>query len=246
MPNHRYRFQPKLVPSLAAWFIILFTSALCQWQVDRGNQKQGLLSGLDAVYAQTASPLTTTLVKQAKNFSPVIVKGHFLNAYSLLLDNQVYNRIAGYHVLTPMQTQAGTILVNRGWIARGNSRNTLPTIPTIEGEVSFEGYIYQPGKAFTLGADNWLTPSWPMRILALDYKPIATAIGVQLPPLTIRVKAEQIIEQDEQFTRQWHHKLMPAQKHYAYALQWFSMAVIMFFLWVFLNLHKTTLPTTTT
>jgi len=59
------------------------------------------------------------------------VQGVFDDAHTILLDNRVMNGVAGYHVLSPLRIAGSelAILVNRGWLAAGRSRERIPLQP---------------------------------------------------------------------------------------------------------------------
>src|SRR5690606_1178158 len=60
--------------------------------------------------------------------------------------------VYGYEVLAPLQTAAGTVLVDRGWVPNTESADTLPEVaPEPPGEVEVTGWL-RPGEP-ALGRD---------------------------------------------------------------------------------------------
>ena len=69
------------------------------------------------------------------------LRGQFLPERTLYLDNRVLQGRAGYNVVTPLQMgpDGPLVLVNRGWIAVGQTRAVLPAVPVPQGPVQVEG-----------------------------------------------------------------------------------------------------------
>ena len=94
-------FKPKFVPTFALFLILPIFLSLGFWQLNRAAEKKILLQQ----YEQRAQrPLQLSDIKgEGKNYQyfPVVLTGHFDNQHSFLLDNKIYQRQAGYQVLTP-------------------------------------------------------------------------------------------------------------------------------------------------
>ena len=103
-------------------FFILFCW-LGIWQLHRYTYKKQLLSTY-------------------QNRLTVTVKGEYLNALTIWLQNQFYQGQVGFDVLTPLQIKGEKklLLVDRGWI-KANSDQTAPMINPVAGEQSVRGYI---------------------------------------------------------------------------------------------------------
>jgi len=158
------------------------------------------------------------------------------NAHSILLDNRTLNRIAGYHLLTPMQTDEGQwVLINRGWLPRGNRRDILPDIPVIEGRVQVEGTVYQsPGEAFVLKDEQLPDNQWPLRVQKVDFHAISEKLGVELAPFEIRVTPELSLGGLDPLPRHWQDiTVMAPEQHKAYALQWLGLAIAALVIFLF-------------
>ena len=69
--------------------------------------------------------------------------GRFLPDARIYLDNRAYRGRPGFHVLTPLRLeQGGTLLINRGWIARDPyHRTALPPDPLPTGLVEIQGVV---------------------------------------------------------------------------------------------------------
>src|SRR5690606_35186875 len=163
----------------------------------------------------------------------VTATGRFDNARSVLLDNRVRQGRPGHEVVVPFQLEANGqwLLVNRGWIAAAPSRDQLPSVAEVPGDVTLSGYLYQsPGEPFTLGAEQW-RERWPQVLQNLDIPGIAALLAVELSPWTLRLDASS----PGALAVGWEVINVQPEKHTAYAVQWFALAAALVVLALFAN-----------
>lgn len=217
-------------------FVALFlplTISLGFWQLDRAAEKQVLLD--ESGTRQQAAPVLLEAVDFAASnqYRPVLATGSFDNAHHILLDNRVRRGQPGYEVITPFQLSATDrwILVNRGWVAATASRDELPQIADVTGQVTLQGHLYaSPGKPFTLGEDQW-RDTWPQIVQNLDPALVSGKLGVELTPLTLRLNEVS----PAGYQVGWEVVNVQPQKHVAYAVQWFALAGALAILALFAN-----------
>jgi cytochrome oxidase assembly protein ShyY1 len=76
----------------------------------------------------------------AVEWRSVTASGRYDGAHEVLIRNRSFDGAPGFHVVTPLVSAGGTLLVNRGWIPLGGDAG--PTVPpTPGGEVSITGRI---------------------------------------------------------------------------------------------------------
>jgi surfeit locus 1 family protein len=228
------RFRPSLIALLAMLVVVAVCLRLAFWQLERAEVK----ARWQVEQAERSLDMPRSLdqlltMEQPGNF-PVVVRGRIDNRHAILLDNRVLNRVAGYHLLSPLETDSGRwVLINRGWLPRGPDRNLLPDIPMIEGVVEVQGYTYQySDRTFTLADDDLSRPDWPLRLQKVEIDALAAVLGVELAPFEIRVDPDFVLETSDQLPRVWHDPVMGPERHRGYAFQWFAMALatLVFFL----------------
>ena len=228
------RFRPSIAALLATTAVVALCLRLGVWQLERADIKQRWLDQQQQRAQSAPLSLDAVLALDDRHNQPVRVRGQFDNDRVILLDNRVLERVAGYHVITPLQTNGGRwVLVNRGWIARGPDRNQLPVIAAIDGEVTVEGFSYQYSeRTFTLAEDDLSAVHWPLRVQKVDMDAISAVLGVELAPFEIRPAPGSVLESGAQLPRVWHDPVMGPERHRGYALQWFAMALaaLVFFL----------------
>ena len=222
--------QPFWLIQIAAFALIILFISLGLWQIERGNFKRELketadnISVTDALYLPINDP-TKWRNKHIKFY------GHYWPERQFLLDNQVRDQLPGYNVLTPffVEKYKSWVLVDRGWIAQEDGRAQLPIVDVSNADRTITGQIYVPYQAaFTLGdIAEGEDSGWPRRIQFVDYIQLADRLGVELQAFTVRLDPRQ----PSGYRRDWLNVQLPAAKHYAYAFQWFALAVAVVMLW---------------
>ena len=240
-----FDFRPSLWPTLATLLLIPVLLGLGHWQLERAAWKQGLVDVHAARSREPAQPLRNLLASSAAGsgleYRQVTARGVYDLDHQLLLDNQIYQGAAGYHVLTPLRLDgAGTpdawVLVNRGWVPLGDSRTELPAVTGPADTVTVRALIrLPPEKVFRLEAVEETGAGWPRVVEQLELGPIEQRLGYPLLPLVLLLDT-----QDPQgFIRDWKpvYGISP-DKHRAYAAQWYTLALVLLLIYVGVNTHR--------
>lgn len=233
-----YSFRPRLLPTLATLALLPLLVVLGFWQQDRADQKRAL----QALYAQRAADLpvqVTGLVTQAQSFQfrPVRVTGHYVPERQMLLDNRVHEGHAGYEVLTPLALEGSDIwvVVDRGWVPLGISRDEPPAAPPPTGRVAVEGIAkvpFPPG--FVLGGGPSEEGLWSPVVPYVDLPSFARHTGHRVEPFMVLLSPKA----EHGYVREWVLYEGGPERHEAYALQWFSMAAVLVIIYVAVNLRR--------
>ncbi len=229
-------FAPSVMMSVIALAAFVLFCALGNWQLQRASLKRDIQqryqTQLDSVYDYVSLDAELNPMLQYKK---VELSGKFDPGYNWLLDNRLYQKQAGYHVLTPFFIRRDqAVLVNRGWVAVGDDRNRLPEIVPPPNLRHVRGIVTIPSRnGFRMG-DISNDGSWPRRIPFIDLEKISQGVDFELLPYVIW-EAE---ESEDIYLREWKPIWSPPEKSEAYALQWFSFAAITLLLFVMLNLKK--------
>jgi surfeit locus 1 family protein len=190
-----YSFRPR------AWGIALGAAAcaaaiaLGNWQARRADEKRVL-----------------------GNLPRVEARGVFLPEHTVLLDNKVRHQRAGYEVVTPLRTGEGTVLVLRGWIAAGPSREALPVVRTPAGEVRIEG-IELRRVPLVMELEK---PAGGKVRQNLPIEAFSAETGLKLQSRVI----EQHSALEDGLLREWTRAEAGADKSASYSLQWYSLAAL--------------------
>lgn len=229
-------FKPSLLPSIVTALLLYLMISLGLWQLDRAEYKANLQSIIETRSQQPPISIdeVNTQAEQADwLYQPVTANGQYDNQHSLLLDNQVHNKQAGYHVYTPLKLSEDTaILVNRGWVKQTASRQQLPSVPVIEDIIRLDGYLSsEPYTGISLGNQQQAYANFPGIVQSIDLNTLQTKINYRLLPMIL------VISQPKQsaFTIQPIKINMNSDKHQAYAFQWFALCVALLVIYITVN-----------
>jgi cytochrome oxidase assembly protein ShyY1 len=227
-------FRPGIVPTLVVALLLPLLVSLGFWQLGRGAEKSALLQSYTE--RRAAEPMASTELQQTKDpaFRRVHLKGEFDAAHSLLLDNRQRDGKVGVELLQPFQDHATGLwlLVNRGWLPWPD-RRTAPQFNTPAQTLSLDAWVYvSPGATFQLHADPD-SATWPQVVTAIDPNKLWTALDREGFAYELRAETGPATYQAD-----WPIVAMGPEKHLAYAVQWFAMAIALFALYLYLGWHN--------
>lgn len=224
----KWRFVPVNVGflTLCSMFVVL-CCLLGVWQLHRYDDKKNLLK----IYTQRLQSLAKPFAFLSGNikdfqFQPVVVEGEWMNNFSMLIQNKIYQSQVGFEVITPMRVEGSHqwLLVDRGWIHKERD-NSILSLVSISGKQQLMGYLklfdeYQ----FTLGK-NMLDPAvkpWVMQ--KIDVDELRRVTKHDFYPFILRLDPSEPYG----FVRDWTISVTPPERHYMYAIQWFALAMVIF------------------
>ncbi len=215
--------------------------SLGNWQIRRAHEKEQLLQERQK---QSKLPpldlnaLHNPSLKQLQ-YRRVKVKGVYDSRHQILIDNQMYQGKVGYYVMTPLKIEGKSeaVLVNRGWVPMNQDRQQLPEIGLTETEVVISGRVnHFPQVGYMLDGADIPTPGWPAVVQVVNTDLIAQKLGYALSGFQIEMDADL----PEGYVREWRIATkMPPEKHYAYAMQWFGLALTLTILMIWMSFKKT-------
>ena len=227
-----FDFKPSRWPTLGAVLLIALTAYLGVWQTHSGDEKEKRQRLLEARMAETAVVLTGSVAPDdALVYRHVRAVGEYDAAGQVFVDNRVMQGRAGYFVVTPLRLRDGaTVLVNRGWIARGPSYPAPPPAPPPAGRVEVAGIATVPSSRFLeLGPQTVSGNVW--QNLTIDRYRQAMKASV-LPVLVLSDSPGEGLAAVRETPD------AGVAKHREYALTWFSLAATTLVMWLALNLRR--------
>ena len=184
--------------------------ALGNWQARRAEEKRALGTQLES--------------------KRIALSGEFRPEYTVFLDNRIRNHRAGYEVVTPLRVDGEHILVIRGWLEAGKTREALPQVRTPAGPVRIEGLALERlPRLWNLEK----TTSGKVR-QSLDIGEFAAQTGLRLRPYFL----EQHSPTDDGLVRDWPRPDTGVAMHESYSLQWYSFAALAVVLFVVLSFRR--------
>lgn len=239
MPGHNnhFRLTPDWKATLLALALFPCLVSLGYWQLDRADEKRQLKSVFDERQASGYIDFKQLNSQSDLRYQPVILTGRYLKEKNFLLDNKIFHGRFGYEILTPfkLDTTGQLVLINRGWLAGDPARRTLPVIQKLDsiGPITIRGEVYvPPGKMLVLSHSQ--EQGWPRLIQSIDTELIEKQLGKDIFPYTVRL--------DEGSTglyqRNWVLVNVQPEKHTAYAVQWFAMAITLLLICLLANTNS--------
>lgn len=234
-----YVFQPTWFGTALLLVCVSLFIKLGHWQYTKAMLKMTLQEQYMTATQGEAVALPATLEDATLwRYKKVKVRGVYVPAQQILLDNQVEESQAGFHVLTPLKITGSEsyVLVNRGWIAGKARHADLPTFTTPTEEVEVVGQVWLPSKKnFTLD-DNAQNSAWNPVWQFVDLDRYRQAVSLTIVPVVIRLD---VASSAGGFVRNWQ---IPADRivtNLSYAYQWFGFAVASILIYLYLSIRKT-------
>ena len=206
---------------------LALTASLGRWQLSRAAEKEALqaaiaerqrLPALDG--ASLAQALSDDQARELLHRA-ITLRGQWLAARTVFLDNRPMARQTGFYVLTPLRLTGSdrVVLVQRGWAPRHQvDRSLLPPVQTPTGEVQVSGRIAaHPPRVYQLGQEQ----GGAIR-QNLDLDAWRAETGLPLAPVLV----VQTGAASDGLQRDWPEAASGVEKHYGYAFQWFGLCTL--------------------
>jgi surfeit locus 1 family protein len=219
-----------LLPDISALIFLIIFCSLGFWQVQRGYEKKTLFYQIQSRIKMKPVTLNQADPQKIKNLAyyPATVSGVLDQQHSLLLDNIVKEHQVGYEVFTPMRLSIAQkdflILIQRGWIAQGPTRQSLPKIPIIAiKKITIQGYLIPiPAPRWRLGQLHENT--WPRRLSEIELPQLSKLFNTPILPIIFSL-TKPVIEDT-------------TIRHWGYAMQWFALALTVLIVYLLLKRKK--------
>ena len=227
--------KPKwLALTLVCLLLLPAFNSLSDWQWRRLHQRQAYNA---VIQMNTTRPPATlsqvrgtekTTVAQTEQWRTMHIIGTWDVAHQVLVRKKSYYSEVGFWVVTPLVTTEGTLLINRGWIAAGNSAVDSPAVPAPP-----VGQVEVSARIRLITAKQFSHPSDMPRGQIDDIDP-----GFITPDTSVITNAygEIIASRPDSSTGL---KLIAAPDvsegpHRSYALQWIFFAIMTIIGWIIL------------
>lgn len=210
------------------------------WQLSRAEEKQFFLNKQAQYTAEERLSLSSLidLAPDSIRFRKIELTGEYDFEHQFLIDNQILNGRVGYFVMTPLKLTINnvisgqSVLVNRGWVELNKDRAILPNVTMNIVNAEIKGRInHFPSVGIKLAGAEIPTEGWPSVVQVVDVNVLAEKIGYSLLPFQVELDPSE----NDGYQRQWKTFVnMPPEKHFAYAIQWFGLAITLtlLFFWM--------------
>ena len=239
----------RIVATVSALLVVAIACAAGIWQLNRADSKIALATNLLArqqlpILSANAGPFTLEEASERR----MIASGQYIPQAAIWLDNRPRpipragsnTSPSGFYLLMPLQLAGRDeiLWVNRGWAPRNNEdRELLPPVKTPGKAVTVEGVVFaHPGKVYALGEGKAPLDTGKPRIEQnFDLLAEGRLRGWVQSPFILR---EVDTANDDGLLREWAPLTTGVDRHYAYAFQWFALAVCGFLFWLITGLRQ--------
>ena len=205
-----------IISSLFLLVLVATLMGLGFWQLSRMHEKTEQLEALAKVTEQT--PLLLSEVLQTPNPSagtPVSVSGKIKSNEVWLLDNQFFENKLGYKVLVKVASFDGEVFLDFGWVKGSLDRSVLPEIALPERVDGLDAVVSYPSN--NVFVDNQFVETFDKN--GIQIHRIQAVETNETPFYLIATQTSKA------FSRFYTPVVMPPEKHLAYAIQWFGIAL---------------------
>ena len=218
-----------------AVYVVFFLSlslllALGGWQCHRGFEKAAIEKLLERSANQYITVDRAPPNWSALAYRRVRLAGNWIDDKHFLLANRVHRGQVGHEVFSAFRLadDDSVMLINRGWVGRDfwNENSAIDVFQKNlnterQNPLAIRGQLYVPQRGFTLGAAYRAQEGWPKVIQYLDVAEMETPLGIALQPAALALDSNH----PAVFTSIWRAGAMSATRHFAYAAQWWGLAL---------------------
>ena len=239
----------RIVATVSALLVVAIACAAGIWQLNRADGKIALAANL---LARQQMPILTAndgpLSLEDASERRMIARGQYIPQAAIWLDNRPRpippngsnTSQSGFYLLMPLQLEGRDeiLWINRGWAPRNSqNRESLPPVKTPTKVVAIEGIVFaHPGKVYALGEGHAVIDANKPRIEQnFDLRAEGKLRAWVQSPFILR---EIDTGNDDGLLREWAPLTTGVDRHYAYAFQWFALAVCGFLFWLITGLRQ--------
>ena len=223
-------------------YLVFLALLICLgfWQLDRAEEKRRFFAKEQLSEGQSVSQMDLLRAADTEDlrYKKIEITGQYDQQHQYLIDNQIVNRQVGYFVMTPflLDGMEKAVLVNRGWVALNKQRSVLPELSINTLKASLTGRINAfPVVGIKLAGAEIPTEGWPSVVQVVDVKVLSERLGYSLFPFQIELDSDM----ENGYIRDWKKtSIMPPEKHIAYAVQWFGLAITLTILFIWMSSKK--------
>lgn len=215
----------RILPFVATALLCILGVLLGNWQTRRALEKETIAQVIQEQMRQPAISISTAdEFSYLHAFQKAKLRGRFEHNWPIYLDNRPLYGVAGFYVLMPFKLHGSeqSVLVARGWLQRNvTDRTKIPLLLTDDSTVEIEGVVRdQLDRSMQLGKAESLKAGAIVQSLSLE--DLRQQSRLQIADKII----EQTSDSGDGLTRDWPQPSAGADKHRAYAFQWYGLALM--------------------
>lgn len=202
------------------------------WQLGRADEKAEINTRLAG--SNINQPILSADWDKLHAFDQVKISGQYANLH-FLLDNQIIDGQVGHFVFSAFETAEGIrLLINRGWVT-----DVQQDFEVNNNEVAVSALVADwPRPGIQLG-EQTVVNEVIQHVTYLPKQQVHELLKLRLcsEPVDSRCQVLPVVlklnpQMEYGYVRKWQLPRMTAEKHRAYAVQWFTMSLVLCFIYV--------------
>ena len=205
---------------------VIILCALGTWQIQRLAWKNEIIEQLDAAYANQGKAIDISKM-QDRDYAYGQITGIFRFDKSLAFGHRVSkDSVAGHSLVTPLETNQGTLLVNLGFNPNKRTLSEHPLKAYQGQEVTFSGLLRPPSWNLFTPENDPQKDSW----YRYDVEQIASINGLEnpIPYILYADSASPQLSYGYPDNERWY----PNNNHAQYAFFWFTLAATLIIIFI--------------
>ncbi len=225
----QYNVETPLQKSTKSWLpyalgavLVAQFAGLGVWQISRAQEKR---AAQDAFDRQTGFGRFVDGM-DVQPFQQLAAEGVFDSDHQFLLDNIIVDSRNGHYVLTPLEYSPDEplLLVNRGWIEKSGESVDPSALEVPDRRLTVRGRVGAlPRAGYRMGAAIESPSTWPQHAVYPTLDELAASLRREVQPFVLLLAPGE----DYGLLRRWEPAQIGPGRHYAYAFQWFAMAIVL-------------------
>lgn len=236
------QFQPSWIGLILVLVTLPILMRLGFWQLSRAAEKKAIIQTLEQRQNLPEISLAEAIAMDdnSSDQRKVVFLGQAVSQQFVVIDNQKQGNQLGYEVLALFQAENDdkAVIVSRGWLPRKDFYQKVPEIPEFT-DALIRGRLYFSKGSNSVVKDNAVWEAYDNKLLigGFDMQTVEekfTQIGYDVHPFIVR----QAPDESTPFVREWSWFAGTVQKHIAYAVQWFAMALAVLIIFLVMALKR--------
>jgi surfeit locus 1 family protein len=240
-------FKPSLAGTLATLALLPLLVNLGFWQLRRADEKRTIIEQFSGG-AVTTEALSASNARELPLLQHVEIDGRFDTNRQVLLDNMPASKDAagfskpGYRVLTPLLSDGHIVLIDRGWVPLGRTREELPLVQVTDDLRTVRGRLADLPRAGIRMNGTPPKESWPRVLNFPTLQELQVFYGPTLLPRIVLLDERE----PDGFRRDWSARYSVSEfgpeKHIGYAVQWFGLALALVVIYFVVGFKQASTP----
>jgi surfeit locus 1 family protein len=231
MSSRSWLLSPRaLLSHVLVLAAVVTMTQLGLWQLRRLDEVRSINDRIEQRMARAPAPLAELVPVSddeldGLEFRPVTVHGTYHPEEEVLQRGRSWQGRSGYHVITPLRTDEGTVLVRRGWVPFEMDEPPVAEAAPPAGEVTVTGYLELSDRQPTGFGQRDPEVGVLPRVFHVDLERLDPQVTGDLLPVVVHLEGQEPVPSGDLPVAAPRPELS-SSTHLSYAVQWFLFALV--------------------